>query len=119
MKFKLKPKSVLLINILFAVILLGITADYFGYNLISNMMNTIVMLVILGVMGIEVGLLSLVRNPPNITVSSAGRYFIAIVFLLLSLVVVPPIFGVEIIGGQIAGTITMLGAILALLLAFT
>jgi len=119
MKFKFERTSMILINMLIVLIWAGIALDYFGYNTISSQTSSMVMLATMGVIFVEAGLLKLMSKPPMLTTDTVGKYFMAAVFVLLSAVVVPPLFGMVLIGGATAGIITLLGVLLAVLLSFT
>ena len=117
--FKLKPWSIVAINLLFVVILAGIALDYFGQTYIVENQNTFILLVILAVLGLEAGVFSLMDDlKSGLTTNTIGKIFLAIVFLGMVLVILPPLAGMVVLTGEIAGTIVTLGVVFAFLLSF-
>lgn len=123
--FNLKSKSLMLFNIMIAVLLLGVALSYFGITDIADNTQLIVLLTSWVVLGIEIGILGLIKQPPKLMdgkgdAAEIGRIFVALIFAAMAIVLFPPLLGMgTIIGGEVAGTIVGLGVLLSLLVSFT
>jgi hypothetical protein len=118
MKYKLTDKSILLVNVFVTLVFLGIALSYFGVTWLNQQMGSITMIVLMLFLGLEAGVLKLLKKPPAVTQNTYSLWFLAGVFVLLALVVVPPLANMTVIGGEAAGIIVTLGALLSILLAF-
>lgn len=119
MKLQLKSKSILLINLFFVFVLLAAAATYWGIGALTEWQGTILYLVILGVIGLEIAIFELFKNPTMLTYNNASRYVTAVVFALLAAVLLLPIVGIQLFEADTTATILMLGAVMGVLVSFT
>lgn len=122
MKLKLSKTSVLLVQIFWMLVLLGLALDFAGVDIgLNEKMASITLLFVTGFLATEIGVWSMLKKPPALIASNVGQYAVAIVFVLMAIIALAGLFGMAVPAmlAPYAATIIGIGAILALLLAFT
>jgi peptidoglycan/LPS O-acetylase OafA/YrhL len=118
---KISSGGLMVVQVLFMVLLVGIAASYFGFMYISEKISSIILLFLAGFMGAEIGILKALKSGPVITESKIGTYVVGVILALIGVIAVAGLLDMSVPDpiAPVAGTLVMLGAVVALFLGLT
>ena len=122
LRLSLNKNSIILIQIFWMIVLLGLALDFAGVNIgLDSKMASITLLFVTGFLATEIGIMSLIKHPPALVANNVGQYVVAIIFILMAIIALTGFVGAGVPAflAPYAALIIGLGAVIDILLAIT